>query len=70
MSTDYLTQIRRMLADIAEQEADELKTLRAENRALRSALAKAEQAVIDASVATVNQLATFDQAATAAVVSE
>lgn len=68
MSTDHTTELKKLLKQVTD---DELAYLRAENKALRAALAKAEQAIIDTAVATVNQTIAFDDVnRTATVVPE
>lgn len=57
MSTDHITELKKLVKQATD---DEIAFLRAENKALRAALAKAEQAIIDTAVATVNQTIAFD----------
>lgn len=57
MSTDHITELKKLVKQVTD---DEIAYLRAENKALRAALAKAEQAIIDTAVATVNQTIAFD----------
>lgn len=44
MSTDHITELKKLLKEVTD---DELACLRAENKALRSALAKAEQSLAE-----------------------